>query len=104
MLDIWPCFVFSYQWTASSDFGWEISHEYLVNAGVPQRLHSWFYTFPTLHYDLPDDVIFSIAIYTDDATLYSKCDQASDLWQQRELPSELESDVRDTRLEQEVVC
>ena len=28
--------------------------------------------------------------------LYSKCDQASDLWQQLELPSELESDLRDT--------
>ena len=29
-------------------------------------------------------------------TLYSKCDQASDLWQQLELASELESDLRDT--------
>ena len=28
--------------------------------------------------------------------LYSKCDQASDLWQQFELASELESDLRDT--------
>ena len=28
--------------------------------------------------------------------LYSKCDQASDLWQQLELASELESDLRDT--------
>ena len=27
---------------------------------------------------------------------YSKCDQASDLWQQLELASELESDLRDT--------
>ena len=32
----------------------------------------------------------------DDTTLYSKCDQASDLWQQLELVSELESDLRDT--------
>ena len=31
-----------------------------------------------------------------DTTLYSKCDQASDLWQQLELASELESDLRDT--------
>ena len=30
----------------------------------------------------PDDVICDIAIYADDTTLYSKCDQASDLWQQ----------------------
>ena len=28
--------------------------------------------------------------------LYSKCDQASDLWQQHELTSELESDLQDT--------
>ena len=45
--------------------------------------------------DLPDDVICDIAIYADDTTLYSKCDQASDLWQQPELASELESDLRD---------
>ena len=31
-----------------------------------------------------------------DITLYSKCDQASDLWQQLELASELESDLQDT--------
>ena len=37
--------------------------------------------------DLPDDVICDIAIYADDTTLYSKCDQASDLWQQLELAS-----------------
>ena len=30
----------------------------------------------------PDDVICDIAIYADDTTLYSKCDQAFDLWQQ----------------------
>ena len=43
--------------------------------------------------DLLDDVIFDIAIYADDTTLYSKCDQASDSWQQLELASELESDL-----------
>ena len=46
--------------------------------------------------DLPDDVICNISLYADDATLYSKCDKASDLWQQLELASELESDLRDT--------
>ena len=46
--------------------------------------------------DLPDDVICDIAIYADDTTLYSKCDYASDLWQQLELASELKSDLRDT--------
>ena len=35
-------------------------------------------------------------MYADDTTLYSKCDQASDLWQQLEFVSELESDLQDT--------
>ena len=43
--------------------------------------------------DLPDDVICDTAIYADDTTLCSKCDQASDLWQQLELTSELEPDL-----------
>ena len=30
--------------------------------------------------DLPDGVICAIGIYADDTTLYSGCDQASDLW------------------------
>ena len=42
------------------------------------------------------DVICNIAIYTDGITLYSKCNPASDLWQQLKLAAELESDVRDT--------
>ena len=36
--------------------------------------------------------------------LISKRDQASDLWQQVELASELESDLQDTGLGQEVTC
>ena len=43
-----------------------------------------------------DDVICDIAVYADDTILYSKCDQASDMWQQLELASKLESDLRDT--------
>ena len=43
-----------------------------------------------------DDVICNFVIYADDATLYSKCDQVSDLWQRQELASELERDLRDT--------
>ena len=39
-----------------------------------------------------------MAIYADETTLYSKCDRASDLWQQRELAPELKSDLRDTGL------
>ena len=39
-------------------------------------------------------VICNIAIYAHDTSLYSKCDQTSDLWQQLELAFELESDLR----------
>ena len=40
--------------------------------------------------------MINVAIYADDATLYSKCDQASDLCEHLELASELESDLWDT--------
>ena len=46
--------------------------------------------------DLPDDATCDIALYPDDTTLYSKCNQVSDLWKQLELASELESDLRET--------
>ena len=39
------------------------------------------YSYNTLMmmFDLHDNVICNIAIYADDTTLYSKCDQGSDL-------------------------
>ena len=72
------------------------SEEYLVNAEVPQGYILGLTFFLLYINDLPDDVMCDIAIYADDTTLYSKCDQASDLWQQLELASELESDLRGT--------
>ena len=70
------------------------SEEYPVNVGVPQG----FILGPTLFLlyinGLADDVICDIVIHADNTTLYSKCDQASYLWQQVELASEI--DLRDT--------
>ena len=71
------------------------SQEYPVNVGVPQGSILSPTLFLLYINDLPDDVICDIAVYVDDTTLYSKCDGASDLWQQLELASELESDLRD---------
>ena len=63
---------------------------------------------------IPYDVICNIAIYVDDTSVYPKCDQASDrwqqlelaseLWQQLQLASELESNLWVTGLVQKVAC
>ena len=55
------------------------SQEYPVNASVPHKSILGPTLFLLYINGLPDNVICNIAIYADDTTLYSKCNQASDL-------------------------
>ena len=72
------------------------SQEYQVNVEVPWGSIVGSTLFLLYINDLTDDLIYDIAIYAGDTTLCSKCDQASDLWQQLALASELEADLQDT--------
>ena len=68
--------------------------EYPVNAGVLEGSTLG----PTLSYYtlMTFQTILSMILLSLLMILLSKCDQTSDLWQQLELASELESDLRDT--------
>ena len=70
--------------------------EHPVSAGVPQGSIRSPTLSPLYINDLPDDVICDIATCADNTTLYSKRDEASDLWQQLELASKPESDLGET--------
>ena len=52
--------------------------------------------FFVLHFSYYTLYIDDTAVYVDDTILCTKCEEASDLWQQLELASELESDLQDT--------
>ena len=75
-----------------SGSGWQV-FTITVNAGVSQGSILGPKLLLLHINDFPDDVVCDTAIYTDYTTPYSKCDQASDLWLQLELVSELESDL-----------
>ena len=72
------------------------SQEYPVNGGIPRGSLLGPSLFLLYINDLPDDGIWNIVIYADDTTLYSKYDHPSNLWQQLEFTSELESDLQYT--------
>ena len=72
---------------------WKSLQEYPVNAGVPQGSMLGPTLFVLYNNDLTDDVMCDISMYAGDTTLYSKCDQASNLWQQLMMAAELESDL-----------
>ena len=57
----------------------KFSQEYPVNAEFSEGSFLRCTLFLLYINDLPNDVIYNIAIYADDTTLYSKFDQASDL-------------------------
>ena len=69
------------------------SQKYPVNTGVPEG-SILGPTLSLLYINDLSDVICNIAIYDDDTTFYSKCDQVSNLQQKLELASNLlESDI-----------
>ena len=72
------------------------SQEYRVNNAARQGSFLGPTLFLPYINNIPDNVICDNAIHGGDTTLYCKCDQASDLWQQLELASELESNLQDT--------
>ena len=67
--------------------GGNFSQDYSVNAGAPKIPIRGPKIFLIYINGLPDDVFGNITICADDTTLYSKCYQTSDLWQQLESAS-----------------
>ena len=49
-----------------------------------------------VYFQSTDDAICIITIYSDDTTLYSRCDQKSHLWPQLKFASALKSDLNNT--------
>ena len=94
--NIWPYFVFlRNRWLQVVHDGKSLQ-EYPLNAGVSQSSILGPTFFLEYVNDLPDDFIRNIPISADDTTIYSNCDQASDLWQQLEMAAKFKFDQQDT--------
>ena len=65
----------------------------IPNAGIPKGSILGPTLFLPYINGLPDDANCDIATYANDATLPTQCDQALDMWQQLELPSEIDGSV-----------
>ena len=88
-------------YTALSGFRWEVfTREYPINSGVLQGFILDFKLF--LLSLMTFLMMLSVILLSILMILISKCDQASDLWQQLELAAELELELQDTGLGQEV--
>ena len=72
-----------------------------IHKNIPLMLEFLSVPFLVLHFSCYTLMTFLMMISVISQSmlmilLYSKCDQASDLWQQLELASGLESDLKDT--------
>ena len=76
--------------------GWEVFTRISCYTGVSQGSILSSTVLQIYINDLSDYVICNISIYADNTTLYSKFDQASDLWQQLELVFKLENLICET--------
>ena len=77
-------------WSGS---GWKVPQKYPANAGVPRGSILGYISFLLYTNDLPNGVVFNIAMYGDNITIYSKSDKASRLLHKLELAFEIESDL-----------
>ena len=82
----------SFRWERWVVLDGKLSPEFPVNAGVPQGSTLGVTLFLLF---INDVVLSKIAIHTDDTTVYSGCEKASDMWNQVEMSLDLKSYPRD---------
>ena len=73
--------------------GWKVPQKYPANAGVPRGSVLGYISCLLYTNGLPNGVVFNIAMYGDNITIYSKSDKASRLLQKLELAFKIEFDL-----------